>query len=215
MKTKSGYISKLVLVVAFVLVGVGQAGAAESGSLWERARGRETAMVSDRRARHVGDILTVVVQETASVSASRSTKTDKSSAVDNAVSQFLFPVSASNMGTHNGELPATSLSSSNSFQGGGEISDRQTVSARTAVTIVDVLPNGNLVIEGRRYVAYANEKQYAVLHGIVRPDDIQSGNLVVSSAIADARVEFSSKGAISSVQRKGWFTRVFDTLNPF
>ena len=51
--------------------------------------------------------------------------------------------------------------------------------------------------------------------GIVRPDDVQTGNTVLSSAIADARVEFSSKGAISSVQRKGWFTRVLDTLNPF
>src|SRR5690606_7703286 len=142
-------------------------------------------------------------------------KTEKKSAMDNAVSQFLFTPGASDLGTHNGELPATSLSSSNSFQGGGEISDRQSVSARAAVTVIDVLPNGNLVIEGRRYVAYANEKQHAVLHGIVRPEDIQTGNVVVSSAIADARVEFSSKGAISSVQRKGWFTRVLDTINPF
>jgi len=215
MKTKSASASDLVLAVALLVASVGSAAAADTGSLWANARGREASMVSDRRARHVGDILTVIVQESASVQASRSTKTEKKAAVDNAVSQFLFPVTASGLGTHNGELPATSLSGNNTFEGSGEISNRQTVSARAAVTVIDVLPNGNLVIEGRRYVAYSGEKQYAVLHGIVRPDDIQSGNIVVSSAIADARVEFSSKGAISTAERKGWFTRVLDTINPF
>lgn len=213
MKTRFASISSF--VTAALLVSALAASAGDSGSLWVRARGHEAALVSDRRARQIGDILTVVVQETASVQASRSTKTEKSSAVDNAVSQFLFPATVSDAGTHNGALPATSMSGSSSFEGGGEINDRQTVSARAAVTVIDVLPNGNLVIEGRRFVAYAHEKQYAVLHGIVRPEDIQTGNIVYSSAIADARVEFSSQGAISSVRRKGWFTRVLDTLNPF
>ncbi len=215
MKTKSAFASRLVPALAVLVISAGLAAAADSPSLWQRARGREAAMVSDRRARRVGDILTVVVQESASVQASRSTKTEKKAAVDNSVSQFLFPISASKLGTHNGALPGMSLSGDNTFQGGGQISDQQTVSARAAVTVIDVLPNGNLVIEGSRYVAYSNEKQYATLHGIVRPEDIQTGNVVFSSAIADARVQFSSKGAISSVQRKGWFTRVLDSLNPF
>ena len=212
MKTKFASVSSFVVVFALASF---VASAAEADSLWHRSRGREAGMVSDRRARHVGDILTVVVQESASVQASRSTKTDKKSSVDNAVSQFLFPASVSNLGTHNGSLPGTSLSGASSFQGGGQISNTQSVTARAAVTVIDVLPNGNLVIEGARYVAYSGEKQYAVLHGIVRPEDIQNGNLVLSSSIADARVEFSSKGAISSAQRKGWFSRVFDTINPF
>lgn len=214
MKTKFASASRLLLLALLVVPGADLV-AAETASLWHRARGRDAAMVSDRRARHVGDILTVVVQESASVQASRSTKTDRKSSVDSAVDQFLFPVASSSFGTHNGALPGMSLSGSSSFQGGGEINNRQTVSARAAVTVIDVLPNGNLVIEGARYVAYAGEKQYAVLHGIVRPEDIQSGNLVLSSAIADARVEFSSKGTISAAERKGWFTRLLDTINPF
>lgn len=215
MKTKSASASSLVLACLALVLSSTVAVAGDSSSLWQRARGRESAMVSDRRARHIGDILTVVVQETASVQASRSTKTDKSASVDSAVDQFLFPLSASNLGTHNGALPGTSLGGSSTFEGGGEINNRQTVSARAAVTIIDVLPNGNLVIEGSRYVAYSSEKQYARLHGIVRPEDIQNGNVVLSSAIADARVEFSSKGAISSAERKGWLTRALDTINPF
>jgi flagellar L-ring protein precursor FlgH len=215
MKTKFASVSSLVIALAALVLTADLAVAAGSGSLWHRARGREAAIVSDRRARHIGDILTVVVQESASVQASRSTKTDKKAAVDNAVDQFLFPLSASSFGTHNGALPGTSLSGSSTFQGGGEISNRQSVSARAAVTVIDVLPNGNLVIEGTRYVAYSSEKQYAKLHGIVRPEDIQTGNIVVSSAIADARVEFSSKGAISAAERKGWLSRALDTINPF
>ena len=170
-------------------------------------------MVSDRRATQVGDILTVIVSESASVQASSRTKTDKTSGVDASVDQFLFP--SSRLGTHNGELPGSKMSGSTDFSGGGEITNRQTVSARAAVTVVDVLPNGNLVIEGSRYVAFSDEQQYAILRGIVRPDDIQPGNTVLSSAIADARVEFLSKGAISAAQRKGWFTRIIDTINPF
>jgi flagellar L-ring protein FlgH len=215
MKTKFASISSLLLAVVALSTVAAPAGAADSSSLWHRARGRESAIVSDRRAQHIGDILTVVVQESASVQASRSTKSDKKASVDAAVDQWLFPVSASNFGTHNGELPGTSMSGSTTFQGGGEITDRQNVSARAAVTVIDVLPNGNLVIEGVRYVAYSNEKQYSKLHGIVRPEDIQNGNTVNSSSIADARVEFSSKGPISTAARKGWFTRVIDTINPF
>jgi flagellar L-ring protein precursor FlgH len=83
------------------------------------------------------------------------------------------------------------------------------------VTVVDVLPNGNLVIEGSRFVSYSGEKQYATLRGIVRLDDITNTNTVASSSIADARVEFLSEGTISASQRKGWLSRVIDTVNPF
>lgn len=172
-------------------------------------------MFGDRRARQVGDILTVIVQESASVQASQRTTTDKSASIDSSVSSFFFDPSASGFGTHNGALPAINMSGSNDFTGGGAITNRQSITARAAVTVIDVLPNGNLVIEGSRYVAYSGEKQYAVLRGIVRPADIQTGNTVFSSSIADARVEFLSQGTISSAQRKGWITRVFDTINPF
>lgn len=215
MKTKFACNSKSACLGALLAIVAAAPAAADSSSLWVSSRGREANMFSDRRARHLGDILTVIVQESASVQASRRTKTDRASSVDNAVTSFLFAPPASNFGTLNGALPSSKWGGSNSFDGGGEINNRQTVTARAAVTVVDVLPNGNLVIEGARYVAYAGEKQHAVLRGIVRPDDIQSGNTVLSSSIADARVEFLSDGAITAAQKKGWFTRVFDTINPF
>lgn len=214
MKTKSAYTSKAAVLGALVLAAAPSA-AAQNASLWTSSQSRESAMFADRRARRVGDIVTVIVQETASVQASRRTKTDKKANVDAAIEKFFFSPSASTGGTKNGELPALALGGTNEFNGGGEISDKQTVTARAAVTVIDVLPNGNLVIEGSRYVAYSGEKQYALLRGIVRPDDIQAGNTILSSSIANARVEFISQGAITATQRKGWLTKTVDTINPF
>ena len=211
MKTRYASIYRELITAVVLLSLVASAG--YGSSLWTDARSREASMVGDRRARRVGDILTVVVQESASVQASRRTKTDKSAGIDYGVESFLYP--SSGFGTHNGELPQIKMGGSNDFSGGGEITNRQSVSARAAVTVIDVLPNGNLVIEGSRYVDYSEEKQYAILRGIVRPEDIQPGNTISSSSIADARVEFLSDGAISSAQRKGWLTKVFDTINPF
>lgn len=213
MKTVSASISRS--IVFTLLAALLQGGAAHGASLWTGGRGGEPSMVGDRRARQVGDILTVIVQESASVQASRRTSTDKTASIDSAVESFFFNPAASGFGTHNGALPTIAMSGSNEFSGGGEITNRQSITARAAVTVIDLLPNGNLVIEGSRYVAYSGEKQYAILRGIVRPDDIQTGNTVTSSSIADARVEFLSHGTISVAQRKGWITRIFDTLNPF
>ena len=214
MKTKSACISELIALGALLLATAPSA-AAEGSSLWTSGQSRESAMFSDRRARRVGDIVTVLVQESASVQASRRTKTDKSANVDAAIEKFFYSPSASNGGTHNGELPAVAFGGTNDFNGGGEITDKQTVTARAAVSVIDVLPNGNLVIEGSRYVAYSGEKQYALLRGIIRPDDIQTGNTILSSSIANARVEFISQGAITATQRKGWLTKTVDTINPF
>ena len=172
-------------------------------------------MYTDRKARSVGDILTVVVSESASVSASKRTKTDKKASIDAAVESFLWDPAASQGGMHNGSLPQVKMGGTNNFEGGGEINNKQTISARAAVTVVDVLPNGNLVIEGSRFVSYSGEEQYAILRGIVRPDDVSNANTVASSAIADARVEFISRGTITSNQRNGWFCRVIDIINPF
>jgi flagellar L-ring protein FlgH len=212
MRTKSVYISKSILALVLVVFASEPVWA---GSIWRSPRGRETAMYTDRKARRVGDILTVVVSESASVSASKRTKTDKSGSFEGAVDAFFFDPAASSLGTHNGSLPQTAMGGTTNFAGGGEINNKQTISARAAVTVVDVLPNGNLVIEGSRFVSYSGEKQYAILRGLVRVDDVSNTNIVASSSIADARVEFVSQGTISVNQRKGWLTRVVDTLNPF
>ena len=116
---------------------------------------------------------------------------------------------------HKGALPSISIKGSASTSGGGDISNNQSLSAQAAVLVSDVLPNGNMVIEGMRVVTFSGETQYVILHGIVRPDDVSSANTVASSNIADARVEFLSEGSLTDAQKRGWLFKLYEKLRPF
>jgi flagellar L-ring protein precursor FlgH len=184
-------------------------------SLWISAGSSERAITSDRKAAGVGDILTVVVQESASNQSSQRTTTDSGANVNAGVEQWLFPLSASNMGTHNGALPGIKLGGTNDFTGGGQTSASQNLNARAAVLVTAVLPNGNLVIEGARRVTYDGETQHVILHGVVRAEDVSSANVVFSSNIADARVEFINEGTLTGAKKKGWLTKLYEKLRPY
>jgi len=80
---------------------------------------------------------------------------------------------------------------------------------------MDVLPNGNLVIEGLREISFSQERQFASLHGIVRPYDIQPDNTVDSTNIAGAQVQIVSEGTLTDAQKKGWLLKLNDKTNPF
>jgi len=172
-------------------------------------------MYADRKASRTGDILTVVISETAATQSSQSTKSNKSSSIDAGISQFIYPPALSGLGTHGGVLPSTKMAGKNDFAGGGEISNSQSLSGRAAVLVTDVLPNGNLVIEGVRVITFSGETQYVVLHGLVRADDVTSANTVVSTNVADVRLEFISDGALTDAQKRGWLTKIYDKLRPY
>ena len=84
-----------------------------------------------------------------------------------------------------------------------------------AVRVVDVLPNGNLVIEGTRESSFSGEQQTIILRGTIRQDDIAANNTVYSYNVADATIKFVTKGTITDSQRKGWFHRLWDKFSPF
>jgi len=182
-------------------------------SLWTSAANPERSMYADHKASRKGDILTVVISESVAQSSTQSKKSGKSSSVDASVTSFLFP--SSGLGKHKGELPATGLSAKNDFSGTGEVNNTQSITGRAAVLVADVLPNGNLVIEGARVITFSGETQYVVLHGIVRVDDVTSANTVVSTNIADVRVEFISEGELTDAQKRGWLTKLVDQLRPY
>jgi len=184
---------------------------AHGDSLWANPNSDQRGMYADRKASRVGDILTVVVSESTAQSSTQSKKTNSGSSVDSAVDQFLFPSSL----THKGSLPAIKFSGSNDFSGGGEVNNSQNISGRAAVLVTEVLPNGNLVIEGVRRLTFSGETQHVVLHGMVRPDDISSSNTVVSSSVANARLEFITEGELTVASKKGWLTKLYETLRPF
>lgn len=197
--------SRLALVAAFFTAG------ARAESLWPAAgAGSPASMFADRKASRRGDILTIVVAESAVASSSQSTSSSRDSSLDDAISRFLY----SGFGQRAGELPASKGSGKSSYSGGGDISNSQSLSARAAVLVTDVLPNGNLVVEGVRTVRFSGETQYVVLRGLVRPDDIARDNSVISTNIAEARVEFLAEGALSDAQKRGWLAKVYEKLRP-
>lgn len=170
---------------------------------------------ADKKAQAVGDILTIVIQENNGATRQNNTTTSKKASVNAGISSFLYAPSASGLLTKNGTLPALNYTSDTEFAGGGSINNAETITAQVSVKVVDVLPNGNMVIEGTLRTAFSGEKQDAVVRGTVRPDDVQANNTVFSYNIADATIQFLSKGTITDAQRKGWFTKFWDKLSPF
>ena len=211
MKTKFQLpkLNRLRLAAAIVLAATFLPRAALPQSLWRTDSSH--SMFADKRATTVGDIITIIVSEASSASKNNSTVTEKKSGLNAAISSFIYP----GFLAHNGAMPSMNYSSDLTHNGSGAVSDSETVVAKIAVRIMDVLPNGNLVVEGKRETAFSGEHQTIVLRGLVRPDDIDSDNTVRSFNVADASIQIIGKGAVSDTQNKGWFTRIWDKLNPF
>jgi flagellar L-ring protein precursor FlgH len=189
--------------------------AASAASLWPADGAGVRGMFADRKASHAGDIVTVVVSESTAAVSSQNKKSSRESSLNDAVGQFLFTPAASRFGTQRGELPATNLTGKSSYTGGGEVNNTQTLTSSAAVLVTDVLPNGNLVLAGVRVVTFSGETQYVVLHGLVRPEDVSAANTVLSSNVAEARVEFISEGTLTDAQKRGWLFKVYEKLRPF
>jgi flagellar L-ring protein precursor FlgH len=183
--------------------------AARAQSLWHDDVSRP--MFADKRATGVGDILTIIVQETSSANKNNETKTEKNSSWTAAITSFLFP----GWGAVKGSMPAVSYNSDLKHDGSGAINNSETIVAQVAVKVMDVLPNHNLVIEGKRETSFAGERQTIVLHGVVRAEDVTAANTVLSYNVADATIQITGKGSVTDATKKGWFTRILDKVNPF
>ena len=193
----------LIFLIAF-------ASSARADSLWINNGQGSRSMFADRKAAAKGDILTIVIAESAVAQSSQNKTSSRESSLQDAISRFIYPA----LGAHKGELPSIATAGKSSFSGGGDVSNSQTLSARAAVQVIDVLPNGNLVIEGVRVVTFSGETQYVVLRGIVRHDDIARDNSVISTNIADARVEFHSEVSLTEAQKRGWLAKIYERLRP-
>ncbi len=106
-------------------------------------------------------------------------------------------------------------SAKNKFGGKGATNREDTLTGTISAIVTEVLPNGDLRVEGRREVTVNSERQIMTIGGIVRRVDVNTKNTVQSSAIADAKIEYSGLGVVDDVQRPGWFVRVLDWIYPF
>lgn len=187
------------------------------GSLWA-GESSKSSLFLDTRAKGVGDIVTIRVSENSKGSKTATTNTSNKSATATGISNFFgapldFGLDKMYGGT--GFSPNVAADSSSSFKGDGKTSRASLLEADITAKVINVLPSGNLEIEGRREIVVNNEEQIMVLRGIIRQEDISSSNIVLSTYIADARIEYTGDGVLADKQGPGWFTRILDKVWPF
>ena len=201
------YISSPALVFALALPCAGGV----DGSLWNSPANSQQSMYADKTARSIGDIVTILVSESSQLASSVKLSTSKESNISNDFTRLLF----NNVLSHNGETPSTSLKiGANTHEGSGSLVNSHSISAQISVQVVDVLPNGNLVLEGVRVLTYAGETYYMLTQGICRAADIATDNTIASGQIADARIEVVAEGSLTEAERQGWMTRMFNKYSP-
>jgi flagellar L-ring protein precursor FlgH len=204
----------------------------EANSLW---RTGARAFFKDQRASRIGDILTVdiAISDNAQIG---NTSTRARATTENAgLSNFLgFEQQLRNI-LHGGAPvadPVTGITpadtrptvtpgtligadSNTSYNGSGTVNRSEAINMTVAAIVTDVLPNGNMVIQGRQEVRVNFEKRELLLAGIVRPEDISSTNVIAHTQIAEARISYGGKGQITDVQQPRYGTQVYDVIFPF
>jgi flagellar L-ring protein precursor FlgH len=167
------------------------------------------SLYADVKARNVGDNVTINFVETASASKNATTKTARNSDIDASWSGVLAKMSGDWVGSE------VKSAYANSFNGQGETTRKSSLNAFITVRVIQVLPNGNLVVQGSREVQVNNENQFINIQGVIRPEDISSSNVVLSTFVADAKIELNGQGVVSDKQRVPWMTRILDWIWPF
>jgi flagellar L-ring protein precursor FlgH len=184
-----------------------------NGSLWQGSGG---GLVDDFKARAKGDILTVVISETSSASKEATTGTSRASEMAAGIPNMLgLETSMTGISKWMDLSKLVNANASSKFNGSGSTTRKENLNATIAARVIDVLPNGNMLIEGRRNVLVNHEDQIIVLTGMVRPRDVTPDNMVNSTFIADAKISYSGNGIISDRQQPGWLMGILDKVWPF
>jgi len=190
---------------------VTRSSAPATGSLY--AGNRSMSLFADVRARQIGDIVSVVLVEATSAAKSADTALDKGSDISiTDPTIFGAPVTI-NDGRYN---LGSSLNSESSFQGEGSSNQSNSLNGSIAVQVSRVLPNGNLVVQGEKWIKINQGDEYIRLRGIIRPQDLTDRNTIPSTLVADARISYSGTGPLNQSNNPGWLTRFFmSPLMPF
>jgi flagellar L-ring protein precursor FlgH len=185
------------------------------GAIW-RGESDKSMIFTDKKARYVNDIVTIIVAEAASGGNKATTGTSRNASTSASIDAFMgldnyILGKNANMG---GEI-AIGGRHANSMKGQGDTSRNNTLVARISARVIRVMENGDLMIEGRRQVTINAEDQYLIIGGIIRPQDITAENTIASQYISDAHIIFTGTGVINDKMRPGWATRIVDWVWPF
>jgi flagellar L-ring protein precursor FlgH len=175
-----------------------------------------TDLYGDKKAHRIGDILRVEIVEQTSSSKDAQKTTDKQNNITGSISINSPTVDGENRASWgNVSVPSWKLNTTRAFTGKGAMENSDKLTGTISVRVMEVLPNGNLLVEGSRSVFVQNEEAKIILTGMVRPEDISRDNAVKSTAVADATIRYVSSGSIARNQRKGLLTSLWDWVNIF
>ena len=192
-----------------------------NNSLWNDSAN----IFEDTKARRLNDLVTISIVENLTGSGTADTNTSRDSSADYDLTK-LFGMNK-DFNLHNAFLlkdlykganifePSVAGTGKTDFKGKGDTNREGKLVANITAKVVEVMPNGNLVVEARKELTINNEKQILVLTGMVRPDDIDTNNTVLSSKIADAQIYYVGDGVLQDKQSPGWLVRIMDHIWPF
>jgi flagellar L-ring protein FlgH len=190
-----------------------------AGSLYREVAG----LYEDRKARGLNDLVTINIIENSSASKKADTATGRNSTMDANISNLfggslhydlenLFGKGSGLSGTL---MPTIQSNYKNDFSGAGNTSRQGSLIATITARVVEVLPNGNFLIESRKDVTVNREKQVLLLRGVIRPEDIAVDNTIPSNYVAEAEMIYAGEGVVSDKQGQGWLVRFLDFVWPF
>ncbi|MDH5671850.1 MAG: flagellar basal body L-ring protein FlgH [Myxococcales bacterium] len=187
--------------------------AVSPGSMWQDS---SRGLVADFRASGVGDLVTIVVDESPQAQGDASTGMDRMTESSLGAPRLLG-LSKALADEYPDIDPAQliELMSQSSFAGNGETSRKSRVHAAIAVRVRRILPNGDLFLEGTKVLMVNDEELHIYVSGVIRPQDIEQDNSVQSSLVADAQIELTGRGVLTDNQRQGWLARLLSAINPF
>ena len=189
-------------------------GSVYADSIWDRRDPRSAYLFIDNRARRVGDTLTVMVNENTGATNKEQRKMTKDTAASGK-----FDFKGSTTGASAGKSAAASVSadqsSDRSFNGSAEFDSNRVLTDSVQVTVKDIMPNGNLLIEGIRRRHVSNETRWVRVTGVVRPNDIDIANSVSSQNVADFHIVYEGGGVESRFTNQGWVGRFTNKLWPY
>jgi flagellar L-ring protein precursor FlgH len=179
---------------------------ASNGTIYQAATYRP--MFEDRRARHVGDTLMITINEKTQASKKASSTGEKTGEVDTSIGNITGLPLKMLQGL------GVSATSSNTYDDKSEINSSNNFTGNVSVTVIEVLPNGNLVVAGEKQIALDKGTEFVRLSGVVQPDTILAGNTVPSSKVADARFEYRTSANIDKAEMMSWLARFFLSVLP-
>ncbi|MHC4945807.1 MAG: flagellar basal body L-ring protein FlgH [Planctomycetota bacterium] len=181
---------------------------AAAQSLWDDD-GPNANLIADNVAKKKGDIITIIIKESQKVEDKQEVKLEQDSTLDSVLESFNISSNTFN------PLPDFIQETTKDFEGKSDYNKENAFEARITAQVIDVMPNGNLVIEGNRNIFMDDEEKKIKITGTVRPLDVTPDNTVLSSKVCDARVSYDGEGTLSRNTEKGWLDTILDFIWPF